>query len=203
MTPRESTLYPTVPDARDQSVDRPGLVVFGAMNLDAAPPAVSAKRSSWLAEHDLSVVDAVAALIALLLCVAYGSFFLVPGWTPRVAVVLISLPMGLVVLALQAARRDAIAVVCTTLVATAVVAGLLSENARSAIVGTVGNDASALILAGSVGLLAIGRELSEQGRRAVGWAVVAGVSLSSAVGSSTWRRPRRVSSRSTRSERRV
>ena len=39
-----------------------------------------------------------------------------------------------------------------------------------------------MILVGALGLLAIGRELSEQGRRAVGWAVVTGASLSCAVG---------------------
>lgn len=142
----------------------------------------STTRTSWLVEHKMSVVDAAAAVIGLLLCVAYGSVFLIPGWTPRVAVLLVSLPMGGVILALQMARRDAIAIVCGALVATSVVTGVLSGQARSAILGTMGTEASTLILAGSLGLLAIGRELSEQGRRAVGWAVVAGASLSSAVG---------------------
>ena len=73
----------------------------------SATRAVSTKRTSWLAEHEMGVVDAAAALIGLLLCVAYGSFFLIPGWTPRVAVLLVSLPLGIVVLALQTARRDA------------------------------------------------------------------------------------------------
>ena len=62
------------------------------------------------------------------------------------------------------------------------VTGLLGGHGRSAILGTIGTETSSLILAGSLGLLAVGRELSEQGRRAVGWAVVAGASLSCAVG---------------------
>ncbi len=140
------------------------------------------KRTSWLADHDLGPLDVVAALVALLLCVAYGSFFLIPGWTPRIAVLLATAPLGVAILAIQTTRRDAIAITSAVLIGLALLTGLFSGHPWSTVIGTVGTEESALILSASLGLLAIGRELSPQGRRAVGWAVVVGASLSSAIG---------------------
>lgn len=139
-------------------------------------------RSSWLAEHDLRLLDIAAVTVGLLLCVAYGSMFLIPSWTPRFAVLLVTAPVGVAVLALQVARRDAIACVSAVLVGLSALAGITNGHLRSGLIGTIGTEESTLILLASLALLSIGRELTEQGRRAVGWAVVAGTSLSCAIG---------------------
>ena len=139
-------------------------------------------RTSWLVEHGFEPLDVVAAVAALLLCIAYGSFFLVPSWTPRVAVLVAVAPLGITFMVIQAWRRDAISIMSLALVGIAVTAGIASGHVRSTLLGTVGTEESALILASSLGLLAIGRELTPQGRRATGWAFVLGAAMSCAVG---------------------
>jgi O-antigen ligase len=130
----------------------------------------------------LTILDVIAVVTAIALCTAYGSIFLLPSWTPRLMVILAAAPVGFALLVRQAARRDRVAMVSLAVVAWGIFASCLAANPVGSIIGRVGIEESGLALAASLGLLALGRDLSDRGRVAVSWAALLGVSMSSIVG---------------------
>jgi O-antigen ligase len=130
----------------------------------------------------LSWLDVVAALLALGLCVAYATPFMLPGWTPRMLVFLAVAPLALALLLRQAVRRDRIAGVAVVLIAWGAVSSALSASPVASLVGQVGLEDSGLILGTSLGLLALGRELTPRGRHVLSWSALLGIAFSSVVG---------------------
>lgn len=139
-------------------------------------------RTSELERLGLSVTDAMVASAALLLAVAFGPTMSYPSWTPRMAVVLACLPVGLVCLIRQARRDDWAARVGIGLIAWILLSGVTSEAPRSALVGFLGRDLSGLLVISCVALWALGRELSHRGVDVLVGALLAGLSLSVLVG---------------------
>jgi O-antigen ligase len=130
----------------------------------------------------LSGFDVVASVLTLGLCVAYGTMFLVPSWTPRMMFVVAAAPIGTALVVRQAAQRDRIAITSLALLLWGIGVSLVAANPVGSIVGRVGIEESGLVLAAAVGALALGRELSDRGRVAVTWAALLGIALSCIVG---------------------
>ncbi|MGE0306734.1 MAG: O-antigen ligase family protein, partial [Acidimicrobiia bacterium] len=115
--------------------------------------------------------DKLALVSALLLLVLYVPELMFPSWTPRFVVLLGLGPVGVALLVAQAIRRDAAAIALGAALVWTITAGLLGPAPRSALIGVVGRDLSALTVVLSAGFWAIGRVGTEQGRRIL-WTVV-------------------------------
>ncbi len=141
-----------------------------------------ASSKSWLVRNGYSASDALAAIVGLLLTIAYATFFFLPSWTPRMAVLVMTVPFTSVLLIRQAVRREPIALAAAGVVFTALLSAGFSGNFRLSVIGVVASETGVLIFLGSLGLLALGTQLSERGQRALVWAVIGGIALSGAVG---------------------
>lgn len=129
----------------------------------------------------LSALDVFAALAGCFLVVVFAPGLLLESWTPRAAVLGATLPTGLVCLTAMVVRRDRAALAAAGFLCWALVVGLTSENQRVAVVGVVARDASWLFHAACFGLWAIGRRMTDVGRRLLGIALVGGTTVQSMV----------------------
>jgi O-antigen ligase len=139
-------------------------------------------QRSFLARHGVTPLEGSVAALAFVWCIAFGPTMSYPSWTPRFALLLLAAPAGLVLLGRQVASRDRAAVVAGALSLWIVVSALASGAARSALIGFVGRDLSALTVVASIGLWSLGRHVGPVGRRWVVGAVLAGSALSAVVG---------------------
>ena len=98
-----------------------------------------------------------------------------------VLLLLAALP-GVVALVRLARRRDRAAIAACVLAVWIVVAALFSGAPRLALGGVFGRESSALIAIGALGLWALGRELSEPGRRLLVPVLLTALALSALVG---------------------
>lgn len=142
----------------------------------------SGDQQSWFARRGLDTVDLLTLAAVFFLCIGFAPFSLVFGWTPRMAVLIATLPISAFALARQVRRRDRIAILTAILAGWTVLAALLSDAPRYALFGTFGADQSGLIIIGSVAMLALGRNLSREGRAVLGPIFVSGIALSCLVG---------------------
>jgi O-antigen ligase len=127
--------------------------------------------------RDLGVV-----LYGFLLPVAFGGVQLMPYQSAKVAVTLPLVVPALVVLVRFALRRDRGSLFAAGFLAVLLMGALLAETPRLAILGRYGVDYAWLYLAAYFGCWALGRYLSPEGRRALPWAIVAGLAVSGVVG---------------------
>jgi O-antigen ligase len=142
----------------------------------------TAESKSWLVRNGYSTADALAAVVAVLLAVAYATSFVLPSWTPRMAILLMTLPYTTVLLGRQALRREPLALAAWGFICAATISSAFSGTFRLSVLGVVGSETGVLMFLASLGLMAIGTELSERGQRALVWAVIVGVGLSGAAG---------------------
>ena len=85
---------------------------------------------SVLARYGLTYVDAAIAVAILWICVAFVPVLLAPSWTPRLALVVGFLPVGVGSLVVDIRSRTPSALVAGCLVGWSVVGALLSPRGR-------------------------------------------------------------------------
>lgn len=139
-------------------------------------------RESFFAQHGLSTADVLIIGLAFFLCTAFTPFLLAPSWTPRAALVLAALPVGGVSLAVRVKRRERTAIIATLALVWALVSALQAEVPLLAIKGTIGREASLVMLVASIGLWSLGSELSVRGKQVLLKALLAALALNAAVG---------------------
>jgi O-antigen ligase len=146
-----------------------------------ATEAADAGRSQFarwgLTSHDLLVLTA-----GVLFCVGSGPFEF-RTWTLRMATLLAGLPLGALLLARLARRRDKAAIAALVFLSWAVVGAAASGAPWRSFLGQVdGNSQSVLIFAGVFGFWALARSLSDRGRALVGPVIVAALGVSALIG---------------------
>lgn len=141
----------------------------------AASPVIRARRLR-------TPTDVVLALAAFLLPVAYVDLFLVPSWTPRAAIVLLVVPVGLAELVRAARARDRAAwaaiAFMAALVSSTVIAGVPAWNLR----GGIARDSGLLFIGGAFTMWSAARGATRGARREIAACSVVGVVVSAAVG---------------------
>jgi O-antigen ligase len=148
---------------------------------DAGPgagPRVEGTGRSFIRRSGLSEWDAGVAVLALLSLVAFAPPLMFDAWTPRVAPLLAAGAVGVVVLVQLVLRRDRAAMILAAALGWTIVSSVLSPAPRSALLGFVGRDLSALTVVAAAGCWALGRAVTERGRNllvaVVMWAGAAG-----------------------------
>ena len=153
--------------------------VLDRADLDSLPePTVS---RSQFAKWGLSIHDVLVLAAGAWLCVATGPFTF-KGWTPRMAVILAVLPVGLVSLWRLSRQRDKAALAAVGFLGWATISALASRAPWVSLVGYVGRNGSVLIFCGVFGLWALSRGLSDRGRELVGPVIVAALGVSAFIG---------------------
>lgn len=121
-------------------------------------------------------------VIALLIPVAYVDAFFVPSWTPRMALLLVVLPLGTLHLLRQARTKDTAArsAICFLLACTSatIISGAPLWNVR----GGFARESSLVFVGGFFALWALTRTVSVSGREFIVRASIAGLALSGLVG---------------------
>lgn len=130
---------------------------------DEPTPAPSGR--SFFARHGLSTLDVLMLFGIVIITCGYLPFFATSLWTPRMLVLLIALPPGLVALASLAFKRSIAARFALGVIAWSIVAAVFSESFAGALLGFLGQQLSALTVAASFGLWALARHMSPNGRR--------------------------------------
>jgi O-antigen ligase len=105
-------------------------------------------------------IDVATLVLTAGLLTATGSFFFLPSFTPRFALLLLALPLGGWALAGLARRGDRAAVAAVAALGWTVVAGLTAPSPLLAVRGVVGNESSALIVAAALSTWALARRAS-------------------------------------------
>src|SRR4051794_9836187 len=109
--------------------------------------------------------DMVAFAMSAGLAVIALPFTYFPSTTPRMVVVLCALPLGLAALTSAVRRGDRCSVVGLGFVLWALVCAVMSDGPWVSVFGAYGHDTSAFIVAAAFGVWAMGRRLSDAGRR--------------------------------------
>lgn len=138
-------------------------------------------RRSFLASRGVTGTDAAAICAAVVIVVAFAPPLTFEAWTPRFAVVLAFVPIGLWQLGADVRDRDVAARWMAAVLAAAALSALVSGQLRSTVVGVVGRDLSLLSLTGAVGMWVVARRTSECGRRALTWATLGALTCNCAV----------------------
>jgi O-antigen ligase len=164
-------------------VDSIGLVSADELLLEEPAVAAKLRRNGSLFErYDLTVTDVLLAAFAGLLCVAFMPNFLVPSWTPRMMLLLATIPPGIVSLGVRVVRREAAAMVAAATLSWAVVSGVASVNPALTLTGGIGRESSVLILVALAGVWSLGGELTQAGRRLIERVLIAGLGMSAIFG---------------------
>jgi len=121
--------------------------------------------------------DNVVLACAVLLCIGFAPAFVAAPYSVRFVVLLGLLPIGLVTLALLCIRRDVAAIAASAFVGVAVVSSLASKHVRISLLGQVGKESSALLLAAFFCCWALGRRLTERGRALLPYALLIGLGI--------------------------
>lgn len=143
-----------------ESADHPSVA---ARDVPADPP----NERSLLTRHGISQLDVLVMFAIVLITCAYTPFFFTWFWAPRAIVLLGLLPVGLVALASLVRRRDAVAIATSAVLAWATISAVFSGGFLAAFRGFIGQDVSVMFWAASFGLYALGRRMSDAGRRVV------------------------------------
>ena len=131
---------------------------------------------------EFTVVDIVALAALTSLCVGHYPMLLFRSYTSALAVLAVLAPLGLYGLVRLARQRTRDGSAATVLVGWIVVAGLLSGAPMLALKGTVGRDASGLIMIMVVCAWALGRQMSGRGREIAPYLVLSLLTVNGLVG---------------------
>ncbi len=126
--------------------------------------------------------DAVAVGLAVTLIIAFAPPLFFDSWTPRMAIAIAVGPVGLLLVVAQVRSRDVPSTVLVGALVWTVVSGGLGPAPRSALIGFVGRDLSALTMVCAAGFWAVGRMVSSKGRNALADALIWAAAGSAALG---------------------
>lgn len=127
-------------------------------------------------------VDLLLAAAAFAFPVAYVDVFLVPSFTPRMALVLLLLPIGAIRLIRTAARRDGASIAALAMLAACAVATLVGGAPLWNLRGGFGRESSLVFIGGVFAIWAVARDTTSAGRRLVVTASLLGLSVTAVVG---------------------
>ncbi len=127
-------------------------------------------------------VDGVVVVLALLLVVAFVPPLIFDGWTPRFALVVATLPLGMTMLVLLVRQRHTTTIWLVVALAWTALVSLFSGAPRSALLGFAGRDLSALTVLGAAGVWALAQQTTERARSLVVDVVVWATALAASVG---------------------
>jgi O-antigen ligase len=165
---------------RDQSgVFDDGVVSSADVPVGRVDPVES---RSFLARRGLSTSDALVLTLAGVWCIAYGPFFVVTSWTPRIVLMLAALPAGVVALLQLVRSGDRSARWAVAALTVCVVSALLSADPRAALVGFYGMETSTAIVLGAFAMWALCRQTSDAARRIMPLVLVAGLAINGFIG---------------------
>lgn len=136
--------------------------VIDAQDVHGEQPVDEPDRS-LLVRWQLSPWDAVGLAAALLLLTLFAPPLMFEAWTPRAALVAAVAPIGIVLL-VTSCRLDRHSRRLILVLAWVLLAALLGPRPRSALLGFVGRDLSAVTVIGSTAFWMIGRVMSRRGR---------------------------------------
>jgi O-antigen ligase len=131
---------------------------------------------------DAPTRDLLVIAGAVLLCIGFAPVFVSAPYSPRFALLLGFLPLGVVGLIGFSIRRDRAALACVAFIVVAFISSLLSDHVRISLVGQMGKESSTLLLIAFLGWWAIGRATSERGRAILPYALVVGFGINAFVG---------------------
>jgi hypothetical protein len=155
--------------------------VHTVTDAEVAAPEIPAWSVSILERWGLTPWDAAVGVVGLLLLVAYAPALMFDSWTPRMAILLAVMPVGLALIVSLCRRRDVPAMALAAALGWTLLCSVLSPSGRLAVTGTVGRDLSALTIVGSSAFWALGRTVSDRGvhvlERVVLWGAGAGALL--------------------------
>ncbi len=143
---------------------------------------VGSTPPSFTARYGMTDADLAIVIVTLVLVVVFAPPLVFETWTPRFAIVLASVPLGLWSLAARARAGDLPARLGVASIAAAVVSALLSEAPRSALLGFAGRDLSTVAVAGCFGLWSLSQSASPRGRAVLGLVLVWSTAAGAAVG---------------------
>lgn len=155
---------------------------FGADRIAQTSLCVDGSGVSGAAPARVTAYDRGGLIVAGLLLVLVLPPVFFESWTPRFAVVIAAAPIGVLLLVAQVRRRDLAATLLAAAVVWTVLAAFTTGAVRSALLGFVGRELSALVLIAVAGLWSVGRVMSQPGRAMLAWTVLLGAALSAAVG---------------------
>lgn len=147
-----------------------------APELDVVGSVSANCRDVLLRPHDLAGFGLAVALVVAFLPDANN-----PWWVPRMAAMLMTIPVGVVVLGHLVWRRDRAAIAAAALVIWATIVALLSGAPVVALIGALGRHSSALILLGVIAAWSVGRVMSPEARIVLGWAIACAVVMSASL----------------------
>jgi hypothetical protein len=129
----------------------------------------------------LSLIDTLALVVT-----GFGVLALLPKFfhvtNPRQGLVLLSMPIGVYLLARRVRRRDTAATAAVASLIFAIISCAQARFPHTAFFGTTTSEMSFLVLLAGAGLWAIGRELSEPGRELLPIVVTAGLMINVGLG---------------------
>jgi hypothetical protein len=137
---------------------------------------------SFFGRHGLTDGDGAIIGLALVYVVAFAPFFYFNLWTPRLVLLLIALPVGLLAMWQLVRCRDRAAVAAVVLLAWAMSVGALSDAPFASIVSSTGRWDSALWWSAAFSMWALGRHLSDRGRVVLGYGFLVACAASGIVG---------------------
>lgn len=117
-----------------------------------------------------------------LLCAGFLTVSEVPGWAPRMAAVLLALPIGLAALVVGVRRRDPAAIALAAGLGWCLAVSFFHTAPPLRLFGMIGQEASVLIYVGAAACWAIGRTLDDTGRRLLPWVVLGATAVSAVFG---------------------
>ena len=130
----------------------------------------------------LDVHDWLALGAVVLLCSGFFTLSLVPGWSPRFAVLLAVLPPGAVFLTRLARERDPAALALIAALAWTAVVIPFQPSPWIRVFGVVGLETSLLIWVCVAACWALGRQLGESAKRLLPWVMIAALVVCGAIG---------------------
>jgi O-antigen ligase len=131
---------------------------------------------------EMNAVDWLVLTAAALLLTATLPSAFAPNSTPRLAVVLLVLPVGIACSIRQAMRGDRAALAGLAFVAWTAVSSGFSSAPILGMLGAFGRETSSLIFAGSLAIWSLARSMSTLGRRLLPIVMLAAMALGVAVG---------------------
>jgi hypothetical protein len=148
---------------------------------DSASVVVPRSANRSVAAFGVPMADVAVLVLAGLLLVAYSSAMFDSYRTPRLAAVIVGLVPGLLVLVRGALGRDLPSVLALAFLGWAALSMSLSDSPRNAVFG-VYSDTGLLLTGSFFACWALGRGLSDQGRRILVPVLIGGLTLNGLLG---------------------
>lgn len=148
---------------------------------DVAPPDAPAGDTP-APERPSHVLDLVAAGMVVVFAVGFVSAMHLPAWSPRMAGIVFAIPLGVLLLYRMARHGDRATLFALAALGWATLTAFWQSTPMLHVFGSMSNEASVLIFLGALSCWAIGRWLTDDGRRLLPYVVIGALALNALVG---------------------